>query len=43
MSLDLLGPLVDLLFALAVVYYAHSTDKRLDKLEQKKDGDSNAY
>jgi hypothetical protein len=41
--MELLELVVDLLFALAVVYYVYSTDKRLDKLKQKKDGGSNAY
>jgi hypothetical protein len=40
---DLLDAIVNLLFVLLVVWYSYTTDKRLDKLEQKKDGDSNAY
>ncbi len=40
---DLLDAIVNLLFVLLVVWYSYTTDKRLDKLEQKKDGDSSAY
>lgn len=40
---DLLDAIVNLLFVLLVIWYAYTTDKRLDNLEQKKDGDSNAY
>lgn len=40
---DLLDAIVNLLFVLLVIWYSYTTDKRLDKLEQKKDGDSNAY
>lgn len=40
---DLLDAIVNLLFVLLVIWYTYTTDKRLDKLEQKKDGDSNAY
>lgn len=39
---DLLDAIVNLLFVLLVIWYTYTTDKRLDKLEQKKDGDSNA-